>query len=77
MLHKSIRKKTNSPKNNRVNTRVIAEVVGCSPCTVVQVLNGKRSSDTYTGERIQVAQLILEEGIESVIVRAKSILQIT
>jgi len=73
MSSKNRQEKTKSPKK-RVSSSVVAEVVGCAPCTVTQVLSGVRNSDTELGQKIQIANMVLEEGIESVIVKAKKTL---
>lgn len=73
MKAKNIAEKTKSPKK-RVSTRVIAEVVGCAPCTVTQVQTGIRSPFSKTGQKIEVAQMLLEEGFENVIIKTKNTL---
>lgn len=77
MPNKSKVNKNNRPlkkTKRRVNNRVVAEVVGCSPCTIVQVRSGVRNPDSYTGERIAVATMLLEEGFENVIINTKKLL---
>ena len=56
---------------SQVSSKIVADVVGCAPCTVIQVQKGIRSADTYTGERILVASMILEEGFEKLILKTK------
>ena len=65
----------NKKRIKRTNSRIIAEVVGCSSSTVRQVANGDRSAETSLGQRIAVATMILEDGIEGIIINAKKTLQ--
>ena len=77
-MHDKIRNKITKRPIKRlkrtVSSKIVAEVVGCAPCTVIQVQKGIRSADTYTGQRINVATMLLEEGISSLIINTKKLL---
>lgn len=54
---------------------MIAGTVGCSESMVKAVRNGERSSETTLGQRIVVAEILLEEGINNLMKEVKRILQ--
>ncbi|PZP39453.1 MAG: hypothetical protein DI598_19955 [Pseudopedobacter saltans] len=66
MSNKSKEIKNKCPKN-WVSRTMIAHVIGCGKTTVSAVFNGKRSSDTDLAQRIEVAEMLLSEGVEKVI----------
>ena len=71
LSHKSINKKSKGPKK-RVYSSLVAEVVNCSPSTVRQVLAGSRSRDTELGKTIVAANILLEQGMEKLILEVKT-----
>lgn len=60
----------------RVSTTLIAEVVDCSPRMVRMVRDEKRSADTTTGQKIEVADMLLEEGMNKLITEVIKIVNI-
>lgn len=52
---------------------MVAEVTGASESTVKAVLNGKRSSDSALGQTIQVADILLEEGLSKLLDEVKRV----
>lgn len=79
MSSKKSKVKNKSPKNGkRVPRKWIAEVVGCAPVTVGQVLDTKRlkgTSDLAT--RIELADVLLDEKVEQAITDVKKIVHKT
>jgi len=75
MVHKSKEDKTKGTKK-RVSSTVVAEVVGCGKSTVTMVLKGQRNPNTNTGQRIEVANMLLEEGMDKLVNEVKRIVKI-
>lgn len=71
------RNKSNRPKNSRIKIprKWIAETVGCSENTVKAVQNGQRSKETDLGQKIEVAEILLEDGINPLLAEVKRIVQ--
>lgn len=74
MSNKSTNKKNNRPKK-RVSQAWVAEVVGCSQAMVSDIKNNNRNNDTDLGTRIELADVLLEEGVEKVISDVKKIVR--
>jgi len=72
MSNKNRNKKINRHKK-RVSKKLVAEVVGCSTTMVSDVMNGNRNADTDLGTRIELADVLLEEGVNKVIADVKKI----
>lgn len=53
----------------------IADTVGCSESMVKQVRNGQRNKDTSLGQKIEVAEILLEDGRNKLLAEVKRILQ--
>lgn len=74
MSNKNANKKIKRPKKI-ITKAVIADVVGCSLSTVKKVTTGGRSADTDLGTRIELADGLLEEGVNKVIADVKKIVR--
>lgn len=55
---------------------LVSEAVGCSTSLVRQVRSGERSGDTPTGQRIEIADMLLEEGLDKLVLEVKRIVTI-
>lgn len=75
MSNKNKVKKPNRPKK-RVSPSLIAEVVGCSGSLVRQVISGDRSNETSMGQRIEIADMLLEEGLNKLVTEVKRVVKI-
>ena len=77
-MRKSSRKYSKSNKRlcapRYVSGHLIAKIVGCDPSLVSKVWKGERSNETKLGENIEVATLILEDGIKSAIVKTQKLI---
>lgn len=74
MSNKSKEIKNNRPKK-WVSRTMIAHVVGCGNSTVSSIFNGKRNPDTDLAQRIEVAEMLLSEGVEKAIEDVKKIVK--
>ncbi len=70
---KSINKKSKRPKK-RIYSSLVAEVVSCSSSTVRQVLAGSRSQNTELGKTIVAVNILLEQGMEKLILEVKTLI---
>lgn len=70
MTSKNIGKVRKGTKK-RVSSSVIAEVVECSPSMVRMVLRGVRNTDSDKGQQIEVADMLLEEGMNKLVNEVK------
>lgn len=75
MSHKNIGKFRKGTKK-RVSSSVIAEVVGCSPSMVRMVIRGDRNTDSTKGQQIEVAKMLLEEGMNKLVNEVKRVITI-
>lgn len=75
MRNKSKDKKAKVTKK-RVSTSLLAEVVECSDRMVRMVRSDARNADTTTGQKIEVADMLLEEGLNKLITEVKKIVKI-
>ena len=62
-MNQSTTKKTKCPKtqSKRIPHWMVAEVVGCSLSMVKAVRNNQRSNETALGQRIEVAEILLQD----------------
>lgn len=65
---------------HRVSSKKIPHVwisgtVGCSESMVKAVRNGERSNETTLGQKIEVAEILLEDGVNNLLKEVKRILQ--
>jgi hypothetical protein len=68
---------TNSPKKTvEIPTRWVAEVAQTSESLVRMVRNGKRNADEGAGSRVKVADMLLEEGVNSLLEEVKRVVKI-
>ena len=75
MSNKSKGKKEKVAKK-RVSTSLISECVSCSGVMVRMVRRGDRNADTDLGQKIEVAEMLLEEGINQLVVNVKKAIAI-
>lgn len=68
--------KTKKVAKKRVSTSLISECVECSPIMVRKVQNGERSADTELGQKIEVAEMLLEEGLSGLVTNVKKAISI-
>jgi hypothetical protein len=59
----------------RVTSTVVAEVVGCSKEMVTKVRSGRRNADTDKGQQIEVADMLLEEGMNKLVNEVKKLVR--
>lgn len=69
--------KTNSLKKKpvRVPHSWIANAVGCSDSLVKAVRIGKRSNYSDAGQRIEVAEMLIDEGVNKLLAEVKKVVQ--
>ena len=73
-MAKNIEIKTKCPKiKSKVPRWMIAEAAQCTESTVKAIQNGYRSHETEAGQRIKVAQMLLEEGFNKLITEVKKL----
>lgn len=76
-MYKNKGKKSNRPHKwtKRIPHYMIAEVTGISENTIKAVRNGHRSKETTLGQKIEVAEILLEEGLNHLLKEVKRILK--
>jgi 2'-5' RNA ligase len=70
-------KKSKCPKKHkpRVAHKTIAYVVNCSPNTVKAIRNDQRNTQTDLGQRIELAEILIEEGQNKLLEKVKELVQ--
>lgn len=70
-------KKSNRPKKSaaKVPHKTIAYVVSCSPNTVKAIRNNQRNDQTNLGQRIELAEILIEEGQNKLLEKVKELVQ--
>lgn len=62
-----------SPEKTMVTPAIVAAVVGCSPVMVRKVLTGQRNQDTDLAQRVQIADTLLKEGVNKLLMEVNRV----
>ena len=74
--NKAFNSKRHRKNPKKVSNETIAEAVGASESTVKAIRNGRRSAETDLGQRIQIADMLFEEGQNKLLEEVKRIVHI-
>lgn len=66
--------KSNCPKIG-IPHDVISDVTDVPVSTVKAIRTGKRSNETATGQRVQVAEILINDGLNKLLAEVKRIVQ--
>ena len=72
---KTDKSKSKRHKNLLATSTVVAGVVGCSSAAVRMIKSGKNTGYSDQAQRIQVAEMLLEEGANKLIEEVKRIVK--
>ena len=69
-------KKRHKKYSKKVSHEDVAYTVGASKSTVKAIRNGNRSNETDLGQRVQIAEMLIEDGQNKLLEEVKRIVQI-
>jgi hypothetical protein len=63
------------PEKRKPSNIIISEVTGIPVNTVKAIRNGKRSKETNKGQKVEIAEMLIEEGTNKLIEEVKRVVK--